>query len=149
MNHLDDQPHVTLLCRDDTSVGVRFGDRSAPDGYCVQYAVDLWAPGMTARLDGAVAWVRGSDLAPFLAGLAEDFRGWDGERTWQTHDGDLTVTAVHRSGGHTGLTWTLRPWRLSAGGWSASATTWLEAGEGMRSFAADIGHFLAWEPAHP
>ncbi|MFE2689648.1 DUF6228 family protein [Streptomyces mirabilis] len=55
-------------------------------------------------------------------------------------------SAVFRSGGHVGLTWTLRPWPRAAGGWSASATTWLEAGEQMTALAADLRHFLAGEP---
>ncbi|MGP3978300.1 DUF6228 family protein [Streptomyces sp. 8N114] len=28
--------------------------------------------------------------------------GWDGEQTWQTHERDLAVSAVFRSGGHVG-----------------------------------------------
>lgn len=32
------------------------------------------------------------------------------------------------------------------GGWSASVTTWLEAGERMGSLAADVRDFLAGEP---
>lgn len=55
------------------------------------------------------------------------------------------MSAVFRSGGHVGLTWTVRPWPRAAGGWSASATTWLEAGEQMTALAADIRRFLAEE----
>ncbi|WP_237539789.1 MULTISPECIES: DUF6228 family protein [unclassified Streptomyces] len=32
---------------------------------------------------------------------------------------------------------------LAAGGWSSSVTTWLEAGEQMSAFAADVRRFLA------
>jgi hypothetical protein len=76
-----------------------------------------------------VAWAWDSDLAPFLEELAADCRGWDGERSRQTNDRDLAVSAVFRSGGYVGLSWTLRPWPDAAGGWNASVTTWLEAGE--------------------
>lgn len=82
--------------------------------------------------------------------LASDYQGWEGERTWHTVDRDLAVSAVFRSGGYIGLTWTMRPWRNAAGDWSTSVTTWLEAGEQMSSFASDIRHFLAGERAdHP
>ncbi|MEI5008136.1 DUF6228 family protein [Streptomyces sp. PmtA] len=81
--------------------------------------------------------------------LAADHQGWDGERRWQTDDRDLIVSAVFRSGGHVGLTWTLRPWPKDAGGWSASVTTWLEAGEQMSALAADVRHFLAPSEASP
>ncbi|WP_367139424.1 MULTISPECIES: DUF6228 family protein [Streptomyces] len=86
-----------------------------------------------------------SDLAPFLEELAADYRGWDGVRSWQTNDRDLAVSAVFRSGGHVGLTWSLRPWPTAADGWSASVTTWLEPGEQMTALAADIRYFLAGE----
>ncbi|MFJ5995661.1 DUF6228 family protein [Streptomyces sp. NPDC092370] len=103
------------------------------------------AAGLTARVNEVVAWVWDSDLTAFLEELAADYRGWDGERSWQTNDQDLTVSAVFRSGGHVGLTWALRPWPQTAGGWGASVTTWLEAGEQMTSPAADVRAFLTEE----
>ncbi|MFJ8538704.1 DUF6228 family protein [Streptomyces sp. NPDC093591] len=65
------------------------------------------------------------------------------ERSRQTDDRDLAVSAVFRSGGYVGLTWTLRPWPNAAGDWSASVTTGLEGGEQMSTLAADVRHFLA------
>ncbi|WP_326689473.1 DUF6228 family protein [Streptomyces sp. NBC_01795] len=140
---IDEQVDVTVGCQDNLSVGVRFCDRFSFDEDSVHYAVEVWAPGLTARVDEVVAWLWDSDLAPFLEKLAADYHGWEGERSWQTNDRDLAVSAVFRSGGHVGLTWTVRPWPDAAGGWSASVTTWLEAGERMSAFAADIRHFLA------
>ncbi|CAM5277006.1 hypothetical protein STENM327S_06609 [Streptomyces tendae] len=145
----DDEPGVTVRCQDNSSVGVTFRDRFGLDADSVHYAVELRAPGLTSRLDEVVAWSGDSDLAPFLEGLAADHRGWDGERSWQTNDRDLAVSAAFRPGGHVGLTWTLRPWPKGAGGWCASVTTWLEAGEQMASLAADVRHFLAGEQQSP
>ncbi|MGW6564820.1 DUF6228 family protein [Streptomyces sp. NPDC054975] len=136
---------VTIRCQDNASIGVKFCDRFSFDADSVHYAVEVGAPGLTARVDEVVAWLWDSGLASFLEGLAADYRGWDGERSWQTDDRDLAVSAVFRSAGHIGLTWTLRPWRKAAGGWSASVTTWLEAGEQMASLASDIRQFLAGE----
>lgn len=141
----DDQPGVTIRCRDNASVGVAFCDRFSFDADSVHYAVELRAPGLTARVNEVVAWIRDSDLPSFLEALAADYRGWDGERSWQTNDRDLTVSAVFRAGGHVGLTWALRPWPQAAGGWGASVTTWLEAGEQTASLAADVRQFLAGE----
>ncbi|MFE0737736.1 DUF6228 family protein [Streptomyces sp. NPDC058855] len=137
---------VVIRCADRPAVGVRFRDRFSFDADSVHYAVEAWAPGLTARVDEVVAWPWDRGLAPFLEELAADFRGWEGERTWGTHDRDLSVAAVFSSGGHVGLTWTLRPWPDAARGWSASVTTWLEAGEQMTSLAADLRHFLAPAP---
>ncbi|MEV6481572.1 DUF6228 family protein [Streptomyces sp. NPDC051576] len=141
----DDEAGVTVRCQDNPSVGVTFRDRFSPDPDSVHYAVELRAPGLTARVDEVVAWIWDSDLTVFLEELAADYRGWDGARSWYTNDRDLTVSAVFRSGGHVGLTWTVRPWPRAVGGWSASVTTWLEAGEQMTALAADIRRFLAEE----
>ncbi|MGI5397813.1 DUF6228 family protein [Streptomyces sp. CA-251251] len=141
-----DEAGVTIRCQDNPSVGMRFGDRFSFDEDSVHYGVELQAPGLSARVNEVVAWIWDRDLVPFLEELAADYRGWDGERHWQTNDRDLAVSAIFRSGGHVGLTWTLRPWTKAAGGWSASVTTWLEAGEQMASLATDVRRFLAGEP---
>ncbi|MFF5897599.1 DUF6228 family protein [Streptomyces argenteolus] len=141
----EDLAGVTIRCQDNASVGVTFSNRFGFDEDIVHYAVELRAPGLTARVDEVAAWSWDSDLVPFLAGLAADYRGWDGERSWQTSDRDLALSAVFRSGGHVGLTWTVRPWPKAAAGWSALVTTWLEAGEQMASLVADLRHFLAGE----
>lgn len=143
--HLDDQPDVNVRCQDNASVGVMFCDRFSFDQDSVHYAVELRAPGLSARVDEVVAWTWGSGLATFLGERAADYRGRDGERNWQTYDRDLALSAVFRSGGYVGLTWTVRPWPQTAGGWDASVTTWLEAGEQMTSLAADVRTFLATE----
>ncbi|MFJ8828187.1 DUF6228 family protein [Streptomyces sp. NPDC102467] len=142
---IDDKPDVTMRSMDNAAVGVRLSETQPFDEGCVQYVVEAWAPGLTARIDEVVAWIWDADLAAFISELAADFQGWEGERTWKTYDGDLAVSAVFRSGGSIGLTWTLRPWPDVAGGWTASVTTWLEAGEQMSSLAADIQHFFAEE----
>ena len=137
---------MTIRCQENASVGVTFCDRFSFDADSVHYAVELRAPGLTARVDEVVAWVWDSDLAPFLEELAADYRGWDGERSWRNNDRDLMVSAVHRSGGHVGVTWAVRPWPQAAGGWGASVTTGLEAGEQMASLAADVRAFLSGAP---
>ncbi|WP_238696966.1 DUF6228 family protein [Streptomyces sp. E5N298] len=142
---LDDKPSATVHCRENPSVDVTFCDRFTFDADSVHYAVELRAPGLTARVDEVVAWIWDSDLTTFLEELAAEYRGWEGERSWQTNDRDLTVSAVFRSGGHVGLTWSLQPWPQAAGGWGASVTTWLEAGEQMTTLAADVRHFLTAE----
>ncbi|MFE7705828.1 DUF6228 family protein [Streptomyces sp. NPDC057486] len=141
----DDEASVTIRCQDNAFVGVTFCDRFSFDADSVHYAVELRAPGLTARVDEVVAWIWDNDLTAFLEELATDYQGWDGERSWQTNDRDLTVSAAFRSGGYVGLTWALRPWTQAAGGWGASVTTWLEAGEQMTSLAADVRAFLAEE----
>lgn len=142
---IDGKPCVTIRCQDNSSVGVTFCDRFSYDQDSVHYAIEAWAPGLTARVNEVVAWIWDHDLTTFLEELTADYRGWEGERTWHTMDRDLAVSVVFRSGGYVGLTWTIRPWRSAAGDWSTSVTTWLEAGEQMSSLASDVRHFLAGE----
>ncbi|MVO88582.1 hypothetical protein GPA10_28430 [Streptomyces sp. p1417] len=46
----------------------------------------------------------GDRLDGFIGSLAEDFRGWEGQRTWHSLSYDLTLAAEHRAGGHVHLT---------------------------------------------
>ncbi|MEU4490102.1 DUF6228 family protein [Streptomyces purpurascens] len=142
---MDDKPGVTIRCLDNVAVGVRLSGQEPFDEGCVQYVVEAFAPGLTARVDEAVAWIWDADPAAFVARLATDYQGWEDKRVWQTYDGDLAVSAVFRTGGHVGLTWTLRPCPNATGGWTASVTTWLEAGEQVPSLASDVEDFLSGE----
>ncbi|MER5948181.1 DUF6228 family protein [Streptomyces sp. NPDC001904] len=140
-----DPPAVIVTSLDNAAVGVRLSDRQSFDDDAVHYVAEAWSPGLAARVDEVVAWIWDADLAAFLTELAADYRGWEGERTWKTHDGDLAVSAVFMPTGRVALTWTLRPWPDIAGGWTASVTSCPEAGEQMSSLAADVRHFFARE----
>ncbi|MFB7947951.1 DUF6228 family protein [Kitasatospora phosalacinea] len=135
---------VEVRCGRDRAVGVVLTDRQEEDGV-VRFAVELRAPGLTARLAEVVDLGPGGGLVGFLAGAAADFRGWEGERSWRNADGDLALRAAFRSGGHVGLSWVLRPWRAADGAWRAEATTWLEAGEQLAALAAEVEAFLKGE----
>ncbi|MEU8735670.1 DUF6228 family protein [Streptomyces tendae] len=141
---LNDKPSVTVRCQENPSVNVTFCDRFSFDADSVHYAVELRAPGLTARVDEVVAWIWDSDLTAFVEELAAGYRGWDGERSWQTNDRDLTLSAVFRSGPRrSGLV--LAAVAAGRRRLGASVTTWHEAGEQMASLAADVRHFLTGE----
>ncbi|OIV39425.1 hypothetical protein BIV57_00870 [Mangrovactinospora gilvigrisea] len=142
----EDTADVIVRCQRDRTVHVRLCDRFREDQDCLHYAVEASAPGLNARVDAVAAWNWDADLAPFLDELAADFRGWRGERVWQTADRDLAVRAIFHSGGHVAVSWTLCPWRNPTDGWKATVTTWLEAGEQMSILAADVRDFLHHEP---
>ena len=122
----------------------RLRNRADPwgDG-SIKACAQIGAPGLLATVHGVtLAVMGGSDLAPFLDGLARDFNGWDGARAWASMDGDLRIDAVFSSRGYVSLTWKVTPWRHEDGNWTASATVVLEAGEPMRHLAADVHQFL-------
>ncbi|MEV6381733.1 DUF6228 family protein [Streptomyces sp. NPDC051773] len=72
------------------------------------------------------AWDGAGYLTEFLDGLARDFRGWEGVRSWVNNE--LVVAATFGSGGHVCLSWTLRADVLSSG-WEHTVTTVIDAGE--------------------
>jgi hypothetical protein len=79
-------------------------------------------------------------LPEFLAELAADFQGWAGVRT--LYVSYLVLEAEYHSRGRVRLAWTVRPWYRGTGSWSATITTWLEAGEQMRNLADELSLFL-------
>ena len=57
-------------------------------------AVEIRADGLTC--DGGALSAHGDGLDTFLAGLAGDWRGWDGTRTWNALEHGVTIEATHR-----------------------------------------------------
>ncbi len=78
------------------------------------------------------------DLATFFANLAAGWRGWDGERSWESVEGDLRLDARHD--GHVQLRVTLRADGSGWGnnGWTAIAELTLDPGEQVSVVAADL-----------
>lgn len=134
-------PQVIVRSEQDPDVRVRLHDRQFTDEHETAFAVDLHAGGLDAHYrDVIVAAWDPDDLSDFIDGLAADFRGWSGSRSWTINH--LKLTAAFHSRGHVELRWTLRPWVSRQDSWEASVTTWLEAGQQMTELAADIRAFL-------
>lgn len=67
-------------------------------------------------------------LSRFFAELAQDWRGWNGERRWESLEGDLSLVATHDGLGTVTLTARLRTGPLATHRWDASADLLLDAG---------------------
>lgn len=84
-------------------------------------------------------------LAAFFANLAAGWRGWDGERSWESCEGDLRLDARHAYG-HVQLRVTLRAdgsgWGNS--GWTATADLTLDPGEQVSVVAADLASLTTY-----
>jgi hypothetical protein len=80
-----------------------------------------------------------ADLSHFFAGLVQDWRGWNGQRAWESLEGDLAIEARHEYG-HVQLRVTLRAEGRGWGnrGWRAGADLTLDAGEQLSQVAADL-----------
>ena len=101
----------------------------------------LRVPGLDASLRVSAHYATGFDeLVAFLNGLASDWRGWRGERTYESLEHDLRLTATHD--GHIRLVVQLRETSVPDG-WSATGAVQLDPGEQMTSAAQDVAALLA------
>ncbi|WP_412538483.1 DUF6228 family protein [Longispora sp. K20-0274] len=138
---LTDAPEVFVRCVHDPDVSVRLYDRYFPDEYGVGFSARVQAPGLQAEVGPVEVWVwDAADLPGFLAGLAADYTGWEGERTWSTNH--LAVRATFHSRGYVALTWVLQPRLSLTESWEARLTTWQEAGAQMATIADELREFL-------
>ncbi|MGW0657564.1 DUF6228 family protein [Streptodolium elevatio] len=88
-------------------------------------------------------------LSAFLGELAENFRSWEGTRTWSSWGRELTASAAFRSRGHVAITWSLTRRFAEEEEWRAEVTTVIEAGAEMSALASEVAAFIsaATDPA--
>ena len=104
-------------------------------------AVSVAGANLSASAD--VAHIGGGDgLSGYWADLAKSWRGWSGEKTWQSLEGDLAFSATSDRTGHVRLRVTLAygaPWR-----WQTEVVLAVEAGqlEGLAAAALAFGRHL-------
>ena len=79
------------------------------------------------------------DLVLFFEELERDWRGWDGDRAWESLEGDLCIVARHQHG-HVQLRVTLRhlvaDWDRS--GCSATVDLSVDPGEELSGIVRDL-----------
>ena len=103
--------------------------------------VRLRVPGLDASLRVSAHYATGFDeLVAFVNGLASDWRGWQGKRTYESLEHDLRLTATHD--GHVRLVVQLRETSVPDG-WSATGTVQLDPGEEMTRAALDVAALLS------
>jgi Family of unknown function (DUF6228) len=110
-------------------------------GEILSVVVRLRVPGLDASRRVWAHYATGFDeLAAFFNGLAADWRGWQGERTYESLEHDLRLTATHD--GHVHLVVQLRD-TLGQDGWSATGVVQLDPGEEMTGAAEDVAALLS------
>jgi hypothetical protein len=60
-----------------------------------RWRVSLVGPGVSAEVEAPEASWEPQSLADFLGDVARDWRGWDGERAWQSEETELRLTVRH------------------------------------------------------
>jgi hypothetical protein len=79
------------------------------------------------------------NLAAYFAGLADDWRGWEGERVYESMEHDLRFVAEHD--GHARLR--IRLWQSSdPNGWTVETRLTLDPGEELTRLAEDMTTFV-------
>jgi hypothetical protein len=121
--------------------GVHFSD-----GYdFVDFLVSVSGDGLAAR--SVVRSVEGASpqsLRAFFRELAADWKGTQGDRTWESIEHDLTIKASRDPLGHVILGFTLRESFL-ADAWQVRVIVCLEAGEEMAHAAVGMERVLGAE----
>ncbi len=81
-------------------------------------------------------------LIEFLQGLAETWRGWEGDQTWEGVDHDLRIHASRDRSGHVLLRVSVDQSYLQPT-WRAEVMVRLDAGEDMKRLARDMEVFFS------
>jgi len=120
--------------------------KSAHDGTALEF-FDHAGDGYKVSLRGSnyqgtvcVYDVEPAHLRAFFHDLAAHWRGWQDEKKWGSLEGELTLTAVTDSTGHTSLLVRLRsgPYPYD---WSLTTTLLIEAGQ-LEQIAAQMETFV-------
>ena len=86
------------------------------------------------------------DLGAWLHTLADDYKGWDGTKEWESMERDARFQARHDGVRYVRLRVSLRgPYSDTHDEWAAEATLSLEPGEELRRLA-DAVAALDWQP---
>lgn len=102
--------------------------------------VSLRTPGLEASLQVVSHYADDFDeLVGFFQGLADDWRGWRGERVYESLEHELRLTATHD--GHVRLAVQMAP-TGDPDGWSASGILRLDPGEEMTLAAGAVAALL-------
>ena len=113
------------------------------DGWLDSFVVRIEEPGLSAaaRVDNS-RYIQGPET--LFNDIAECWRGWTGEKTWQALEGELELAATADSLGHITIRAHLRP---TAGpeGWRVTSYAYIEAGQ-LESLRARAAKFFRREP---
>jgi hypothetical protein len=122
---------------------LRFGDiERGPEGEIRSVTVRLQVPGLQASLRVSAHYATGfDDLVAFFRAVASDWRGWRGERTYESLDHDLRLIATHDGHGHVRLAAQL--WSSESAEWSMTTAFRLDPGEEMTRVAEDVAALLS------
>jgi len=107
--------------------------------------VEVVDAGLRAELTVASHYAVGfDDLVEFFAGMAESWRGWDGDRVYESLEHELRIVGRHL-GSRVRIVVKLAQ-ASDPDGWSVRATFTVDAGEQLSTAAHDLSALLGPHP---
>jgi hypothetical protein len=134
------------------AVSARGGTRLAFSQFSGYDSADYYSFVASIRRSGLKAEVRVVDfsgsgmwsLSLFFQSLAAEWRGWEGEKVWESLEEHLTLRCTSDKKGHAYLTVRVGENKMGAE-WSAEATLELDVMQRER-LAAEVGRYFARSP---
>jgi len=124
----------------ETKLELSCTDRDS-DGTPTAILAALRGPGLSVSVNAYDD--RFGDLAQFFQALADSWRGWPGERTFSSLEGEFELTARHD--GHVRLG--VRLGRMDGQGpWTVNAEVMVDPGEDIASAARDVRALMEPSP---
>ena len=109
------------------------------DGWLQSFVVRIEEPGLSAAAQVENSgFIQGPES--LFSEMAQNWRGWNGEKTWHALEGELTLSANTDALGHVRIQVQLRP---TAGheAWRVTSFAYVEAGE-LDSLSARAARFF-------
>jgi hypothetical protein len=133
---------VDRACVGRADDGLHFGNvQRGPKGEIWYVEASLLTAGLEASLGVSSHYATGfDDLVAFFCQLASDWRGWRGERVYESMEHELRLAATHD--GHVRLAVQLLQSSLP-NGWSANAVMQLDPGEELTRIADELAVLLS------
>jgi len=113
------------------------------DGWLDSFVVRIEEPGLSAaaRVENS-GFIQGPEV--LFSEMAQNWRGWSGEKTWHALEGELELAATADSLGHITIRVQLRP-TAGPDGWRVISHAYIEAGQ-LESLCFRAAKFFAREP---
>jgi len=134
---------MDTLALQEGKFGVTFCQPSRDsEGWVESFVVHIVEPGLsaTARVDNS-RFIPGPET--LFRDLAENWQGWNGEKTWNALERELALSATSDLLGHVTIRVQLQP-TAGPDGWRVFSYAYLEAGQ-LETLSARASKFFARE----
>ena len=137
MTAMGDSPDIEFRSDETEDAVLRLGYHPYDSDFG-SLTVSIRAGGLT--YDESALSAHGDGLDTFLASLAEDWRGWDGTRTWDALEHGMTIEATHHGSRVELLFIVRRDYKPDA--WQARFPVFVAPGESLSRLAKTTSEYF-------